>query len=97
MQPALEPGDRLVLWRGGRVRRGDVVAVPDPRRPDRTVVKRVALTSPTGLTLLGDNPDASTDSRAFGTVARGTVKGRLVYCYHPVERRGWLARRYAPR
>jgi nickel-type superoxide dismutase maturation protease len=97
MRPALQPGDRLVLWRVRRARPGDVVAVPDPRRPDRTVVKRVAAASRRGLTLLGDNPDASTDSRVFGSVGHDTVRGRLVYRYHPVERRRWLGRRYPRR
>jgi nickel-type superoxide dismutase maturation protease len=88
MRPTLEPGDRLFLARTRRVRAGDLVAVRDPRHPGRTVVKRVAAVSPAGLTVLGDNPPASTDSRSFGTVAAHALRGRVVYRYHPAPRRG---------
>ena len=89
MLPALEPGDRLLVLRR-RARVGDVVAVVDPRRPDRTMVKRVAARGPEGVTVLGDNPAASTDSRLLGPVAAAVVRGRAVYRYFPVERRGLL-------
>jgi hypothetical protein len=43
----------------------------------------------TGLvTVVGDNPDASTDSRVFGPVPRGAVVGRVVYRYGPEGRTG---------
>lgn len=92
MRPTLEPGDRLVLFRIGRVRPGDLLAVPDPRRPDRVVVKRLAEVSADGLVVLGDNAGASTDSRQFGAVARRAVRGRAVYRYAPDHRRGPLRR-----
>jgi len=90
MRPTLEPGDRLVIARTRRVRRGDLVAVDDPREARRIVVKRVADVSPSGLTVLGDNPEASTDSRVFGPVSPAAVRGRVVYRYHPPSRRGRL-------
>jgi len=90
MRPTLEPGDRLVLGRGRRPRIGDLVAVVDPRQPARTVVKRLVAFSPAGLSVVGDNPAASTDSRTFGPVAAGAFRGRVIYRYHPVDRRGRL-------
>ena len=90
MRPALLPGDRLLVLRRARIGQGDVVAVTDPRQPDRTMVKRVAARSGAGVTVLGDNPAASTDSRAFGPVASSTVRGRAVYRYFPADRRGLL-------
>jgi nickel-type superoxide dismutase maturation protease len=90
MGPALLPGDRLLVLRGRRFRRGDVVAVTDPRQPDRTMVKRVADRRGTAVTVLGDNPAASTDSRTFGPVPSSTVRGRAVYRYFPADRRGLL-------
>jgi nickel-type superoxide dismutase maturation protease len=90
MRPALAPGDRLLIVRAVPVRTGDVVAVEDPRRPARMLVKRVAARGPGGLTLLGDNPAASTDSRSLGPVAAGSVRGRAVYRYFPDSRRGLL-------
>jgi nickel-type superoxide dismutase maturation protease len=90
MRPALLPGDRLLVLRGRRIHSGDVVAVADPRQPARTMVKRVAGRSGAGVTVLGDNPAASTDSRAFGPVPSSTVRGRAVYRYFPADRRGLL-------
>ena len=88
MRPTLEPGDRLLLARTRRVRPGDLVAVLDPRFNRRAVVKRVAAVSASGLTVLGDNPGASTDSRIFGTVRSDALQGRVLYRYSPPLRRG---------
>ncbi len=88
MRPTLEPGDRLVVSRVRRALPGDLVAVADPRQPRRIVVKRLADVTALGLTVLGDNAAASTDSRVFGPVSPGGLRGRVVYRYHPVHRRG---------
>ena len=93
MAPALLPGDRLLVVRMGRPRPGDVVALPDPRQPARVIVKRVAAVEGRRVTVLGDDPSQSTDSRAFGPVDRADLFGRAVYRYWPAARRG----RPAPR
>jgi nickel-type superoxide dismutase maturation protease len=90
MRPTLEPGDRLLVRRGSPVAAGDVVAVCDPRRPERVMVKRVASTSADGVRVLGDNAAASTDSRLLGPVPPTAVVGRVVYRYAPASRRGKL-------
>ena len=90
MLPALRPGDRLLVLRPGRVRVGGVVALADPRTPTRTMVKRVAGRGPEGVTVLGDNPAASTDSRDLGPVPPAAIVGRAVYRYLPDSRRGLL-------
>jgi nickel-type superoxide dismutase maturation protease len=87
MRPGLEPGDRLLVA-GLRPRPGDIVAVVDPRDPRRVIVKRVASVDASGVTVLGDNPAASTDSRTFGSVDAALVLGRAVYRYWPERRRG---------
>lgn len=85
MRPALVPGDRLLVERRGPVRVGDVVAVRDPRAPARTMLKRPAARGPSGLTVLGDNPGASTDSRSLGPLAPSAVHGRAVYRLQPIR------------
>jgi nickel-type superoxide dismutase maturation protease len=92
MRPTLEPGDRLLVLAWRRVRAGDLVALADPRDSARTLVKRVGQVDDANLTVLGDDPAASTDSRSFGPVPRRTVLGRAVYRYAPGERAGPVKR-----
>jgi signal peptidase I len=105
MTPALHAGDRLLVVRTRRLRVGDLVVLPDPRDPDRALVKRLAA-EPGGrvscgdlvleagegeVIVLGDNPAASTDSRDLGPLPVGSVVGKAVYRYHPPERAGRLS------
>lgn len=90
MLPTLQGGDRVLAVVRARPRPGDLVVVRDPRRPVRLLVKRVADVDLNGITVLGDNPGASTDSRSFGPVPR--VWGRAVYRYGPAHRAGRLRR-----
>ena len=90
MMPSLAPGDRLVVVKFGRLRPGDLVALRDPDKADRLLVKRVATLSPSGVEVLGDNAAASRDSRRFGPVPAHLVIGRAVYRYFPPARTGSL-------
>lgn len=99
MAPNLLDGDRLVVigrpfGPPSRPLVGDVVAVPDPRAPERILVKRVASVDLGAGTLevLGDAPDASTDSRHFGAVPLASVVGRAVHRYGPPGRSGPVRR-----
>lgn len=91
MVPTLEPGDWLLAVRAGPIQRGDLVVV---RHPDRELelVKRVAgLPGDTGLgpdrfLVVGDNPEESTDGRAFGPVDRSAIAGVVVARYRPRPR-----------
>ncbi len=93
MQPALEPGDWVLVderaYRRKLPRRGHIVVAPDPREPERRLVKRVAgVDLHRQVQLLGDNPDESTDSRHFGPVPANTVRGRVRWRYWPLGRFG---------
>ncbi len=88
MLPTLHPGDFVVVRRGRRVRRGDVVVLRRPDRPELLVVKRVReVLSDGALWVAGDNPAASDDSRLFGAVPPACVEGRVVWRYWPPRRR----------
>jgi nickel-type superoxide dismutase maturation protease len=89
MEPALREGDWLIVAPLTRVPApGEIVLARDPRAPERLVLKRVASVKHGRCTLLGDRPDASTDSRVFGPVALDDVLGRAVFRYGPLARLG---------
>lgn len=89
MEPALREGDWLIV---APLRRspspGEIVLARDPRAPERLLLKRVAAVDDGRCTLLGDRPEASTDSRTFGPVPLEDVLGRAVFRYAPLVRIG---------
>ena len=88
MSPTFAPGDRLLVARWARWGVGSVVALPDPRAPERMLIKRVHSQGPDGVDVRGDNEAASTDSRTFGLLSRSRIAGRVVYRYLPPESTG---------
>ena len=91
MEPALHDGDWLLVTSlGGPYRAGEIVLAADPRVPDRLVLKRIAAITGGRCTLLGDQPDQSTDSRQFGPVPLEEIRGRAVFRYAPLRRLGPL-------
>ena len=95
MEPALEDGDWVLVdpdaFLSRSPRPGDLVLAPDPREPARVLIKRVGeATSDGRLTILGDAPDASTDSRVFGAIDPVLVRGRPWFRYWPLRRVGPL-------
>jgi len=91
MRPTLLPGDRLLVV-GRRLRPGALVAIRDPRDPERVLVKRVLAIDrdADSVDVAGDNAAASTDSRVFGPVPLGLVVGRVRWRYWPPSRQGRL-------
>jgi hypothetical protein len=96
MEPALRPGDRLLVLPAGPKGLpglrgappiGSVVIVA---RVGRFEVKRVAQPPPgvSGLWLLGDNAALSRDSRHDGAQPLSALRGRVVYRIGPRGRRG---------
>jgi len=81
MEPTLSEGDRLLVVRAWRARPGDLVVLRDPREGRRILVKRVTSVVGDDVTVHGDNPPASTDSRAFGPVPRRALVGRVLRRY----------------
>lgn len=86
MAPTMLNGEWWVVRRGSNVSPGDVALVVHPDRPDLLIVKRLVRRENGGWWVLGDNPDASEDSRQFGVVPDGNVLGRLWWRYHPIRR-----------
>jgi nickel-type superoxide dismutase maturation protease len=88
MQPALNPGDWLLIRRAVgtrrplRIRPGQLVVARHPRRPDLLIVKRAAHREPGGWWLAADNPAAGgADSAGFGVVPPSLIEGRVMLRY----------------
>lgn len=95
MERTLRAGDWLLVdpdayrWRAPKA--GELVVAPDPRQPDRWLIKRVADVLPDGrLTLAGDHPAHADDSQTVGAVEPTSVIGRPWLRYWPLRRLGRL-------
>ena len=92
MEPALRPGDWLLVWRGpgGRpvpIRPGQIVVARHPEEQDLLLVKRATRRDRDGWWLESDNRGVrAVDSRRFGPVAAGLIEGRVLVCYWPLRR-----------
>jgi nickel-type superoxide dismutase maturation protease len=93
MEPALQPGDWLLVrrrmrpGRPPRIRPGRLVLARHPGRPDLLLVKRATRREPRGWWLESDNPGAgAVDSRRFGAVPPELIEGRVLLRYWPVRR-----------
>lgn len=85
MVPTFAPGQRLLVLRSARWGPGSIVALPDPREPGRTLVKRIHAVGPEEVEVRGDNEGASADSRTFGPVPPALIAGRVIYRYFPAD------------
>jgi nickel-type superoxide dismutase maturation protease len=88
MEPALRPGDWLLVWRGIggadriRIKPGQLVIARNPEQPQMLLVKRAAWQEPDGWWLDSDNPRAgAVDSNRFGLVEPRLIEGRVLTRY----------------
>ena len=87
MAPTLVPGDVVLTLpiRGRLARAGQVVVLRDPAATGHLVIKRIHEWRDGRVYVLGDAPDHSTDSRAWGWLPSATVR-RLVLVRWPEVR-----------
>ena len=78
MEPSYHDGDVVIAHRFARYKENDVIVCHDPRERDRLLIKRVHSVALSSYTVVGDNPDASTDSRSFGAVQKKDIIGRVI-------------------
>jgi nickel-type superoxide dismutase maturation protease len=82
MEPALYPGDWLLVRRTRRIRPGQIVLARHPAQPGLLLVKRAARRAEGGWWLESDNPAAgAVDSRRFGAVPAPLIEGRVLTRY----------------
>ena len=98
MEPALRPGDCLLIRRTRRIRPGQVVIARHPERPEMLLVKRAARQADGGWWLESDNPEAgAVDSRRFGVVPGPLIEGRVLARYWRARSLSRTGRVSAPR
>jgi nickel-type superoxide dismutase maturation protease len=96
MYPTLRPGDRIlfdrIAYKLTVPQPGDIVLARHSSRANARFIKRVAAPPAAGVLapdecwLLGDNPDASTDSRTHGPFRREDIIARAWVIYWPRDR-----------
>lgn len=81
MRPSLSDGDYVVVsllhYIFSRPKARDMVVLKHPKK-DLFIVKRIERETPYGYFVLGDNTALSEDSRAFGTVDKSSMVGKVV-------------------
>jgi nickel-type superoxide dismutase maturation protease len=78
MSPTINDRDIVLYKRTNIVGIGDIILVSHPYVQSVKIVKRIVTIESDGrLTLSGDNPVESTDSRAFGTVSLDSTIGKV--------------------
>ena len=82
MIPLLYPGDEVLVdvraYQKSLPNVGDIVVAYHPLRENFKIVKRIGRVYPGGLfDLIGENPDASTDSRDFGRIHLNDLFGKV--------------------
>lgn len=93
MAPTLAAGQLVLVARGLRPRAGDIAVVDGPNGV--AMAKRVSagpgdeampgwILGPDEWLVLGDNREASTDSREFGSLPTSAIRGKVVL---PIRRR----------
>ena len=79
MLPALKNGDTVLVSPRAKIRPGDIVAANHPYITSVKVIKRVdSIDSHGSFVLRGDNPEESTDSRSFGSIAINDILGKVI-------------------
>lgn len=77
MLPVLPPGTLVFGYRWFWHLRPEKVVIAE--RHNREIIKRIERIEEDGLFLTGDHPEASTDSRQYGTIPKEHVKAVIIW------------------
>lgn len=79
MAPLLRSGDRVLVDPKAAFQPGDIVVARHPYRSSVRILKRLISINADGrVSLAGDNPRESEDSRTFGSVSSSDLLGKVV-------------------
>lgn len=76
MESALKAGSLVLVWKTSKIKKGDIIAF---RHNGKILIKRVIEVAGRRLTVLGDNPTDSLDSRDFGSIDLADIIGKVIY------------------
>lgn len=84
MLPLLKPGDEILIdphaYRKSLPQIDDIIVTIHPLQRNLTIVKRISaidINNCKRFFLVGDNPEASTDSRHWGTIKLADILGKV--------------------
>lgn len=79
MIPALYGGEGVLIDIRAKIEPGDIVAADHPYMRSVKIIKRVeSINSEGRFVLRGDNPAESSDSLSFGSIAPGSIAGKVI-------------------
>ena len=82
MWPTLKPKDRVIVRPLNQHSKlpaiGSIIVCIHPQQPSLRVIKRLSSVADNQITILGDCPDASTDSRQWGSISQSCLIGEVV-------------------
>lgn len=76
MKPTLSSGDILIAKSESKINVGNVVIA---KVNGREIVKRISKLRDSEAYILGDNADASTDSRSLGWIKSDQIIGKVIW------------------
>jgi nickel-type superoxide dismutase maturation protease len=87
MMPLLQPGDEILLdldaYKEYPPQIGDIIVTLHPLQVNLPIVKRItALKEDNSYFVTGDNGEASTDSRHWGTIKFSDIIGKVTSKFH---------------
>jgi len=79
MLPAFQPGDRVFVFRWGKIRPGDVIVFY--REGIKLIKRAISKTNSGRWSVKGDNHFASSDSADFGEISEAEIVGKVLCTY----------------
>lgn len=78
MLPTLKDGDVVLIKPGRDFTVGDIVLANHPYKNTKIIKRVSSISAEEIITLSGDNPQESTDSRVLGEITQSEVVGKVV-------------------
>lgn len=78
MLPDLKDGDKVLVKPQESYQIGDIVVAQHPFKQSVVLIKRISEIDEQSVSLSGDNPSESTDSRTLGRIPKKDILGKVI-------------------